>query len=148
MAYEKVITENRKAYHDFEIEEIFEAGIELKGSEVKSVKMGKVSISEAFVHPKDGELYIYNMHISPYSKSHVFVPDPKRPRKLLLHRHEIDRIIGRITIRGYTAIPLKVIVKRGWIKVVIALAKGRKKYEKKEIIKERDIERAIRRGEL
>jgi len=148
MAYEKVITENRKAYHDFEIEEIFEAGIELKGSEVKSVKMGKVSISEAFVHPKDGELYIYNMHISPYSKSHVFVPDPKRPRKLLLHRHEIDRIIGRITIRGYTAIPLKVIAKRGWIKVVIALAKGRKKYEKKEIIKERDIERAIRRGEL
>ena len=148
MAYEKVITENRKAYHDFEIEETFEAGIELKGSEVKSVKVGKVSISEAFVHPKDGELYIYNMHIAPYSKSSIFTPDPKRPRKLLLHRHEIDKIIGRITIRGYTAIPLKVIVKRGWVKVIIALAKGRKKYEKKELIKERDIERAMRRGEL
>jgi len=148
MAYEKVITENRKAYHDFEIEETFEAGIELKGSEVKSVKAGKVSISEAFVHPKDGELYIYNMHIAPYSKSSIFTPDPKRPRKLLLHRQEIDRIIGRITIRGYTAIPLKVIVKRGWVKVIIALAKGRKKYEKKELIKERDIERAMRRGEL
>jgi SsrA-binding protein len=148
MAYEKVITENRKAYHDFEIEETFEAGIELKGSEVKSVKGGKVSISEAFVHPKDGELYIYNMHIAPYSKSSIFTPDPKRPRKLLLHRHEIDRIIGRITIRGYTAVPLKVIVKRGWVKVIIALAKGRKKYEKKELIKERDIERAMRRGEL
>jgi SsrA-binding protein len=148
MAYEKVITENRKAYHDFEIEETFEAGIELKGSEVKSVKVGKVSISEAFVHPKDGELYIYNMHIAPYSKSSIFTPNPKRPRKLLLHRHEIDRIIGKITIRGYTAIPLKVIVKRGWVKVIIALAKGRKKYEKKELIKERDIERAMRRGEL
>jgi len=148
MAYEKVIAENRKAYHDFEIEETFEAGIELKGSEVKSVKVGKVSISEAFVHPKDGELYIYNMHIAPYSKSSIFTPDPKRPRKLLLHRHEIDRIIGKITIRGYTAIPLKVIVKRGWVKVIIALAKGRKKYEKKELIKERDIERAMRRGEL
>jgi SsrA-binding protein len=148
MAYEKVITENRKAYHDFEIEETFEAGIELKGSEVKSVKVGKVSISEAFVHPKDGELYIYNMHIAPYSKSSIFTSDPKRPRKLLLHRYEIDRIIGRIKIRGYTAIPLKVIVKRGWVKVIIALAKGRKKYEKKELIKERDIERAMRRGEL
>jgi SsrA-binding protein len=88
------------------------------------------------------------MHIAPYSKSSIFTPDPKRPRKLLLHRHEIDRIIGRITIRGYTAIPLKVIVKRGWVKVIIALAKGRKKYEKKELIKERDIERAMRRGEL
>ncbi len=148
MAYEKVITENRKAYHDFEIEETFEAGIELRGSEVKSVKIGKVSISEAFVHPKDGELYIYNMHIAPYSKSSVFTPDPKRPRKLLLHRYEIDRIIGRITLRGYTAVPLKVVVKRGWVKVIIALAKGRKKYEKREIIKERDIERAMRRGEL
>jgi SsrA-binding protein len=115
---------------------------------VKSVKVGKVSISEAFVHPKDGELYIYNMHIAPYSKSSIFTPDPKRSRKLLLHRHEIDRIIGMITIRGYTAIPLKVIVKRGWVKVIIALAKGRKKYEKKELIKERDIERAMRRGEL
>ncbi len=148
MAYEKVITENRKAYHDFEIEEIFEAGIELKGSEVKSVKIGKVSISEAFVHPKDGELYIYNMHIAPYSKSSVFTPDPKRPRKLLLHRYEIDRIIGRVTLRGYTVVPLKVVVKRGWVKVIIALAKGRKKYEKREIIKERDIERAMRRGEI
>jgi len=147
MAYQRVIAENRKARHDYHIEETYEAGIVLEGSEVKSAKLGRVSIQDAFVRPKDGELYIYNMHIAPYDKTSVFKPDPKRPRKLLLHRREIDRIIGKITMRGYTAIPLKVINKRGWIKVIIALAKGKKKYEKKEAIKARDIERAMRRGE-
>jgi len=147
MAYQRVISENRKAYHDYHIEETYEAGIVLEGSEVKSVKLGRVSIQEAFIRPKNGELYVYNMHIAPYDKTSVFKPDPKRPRKLLLHRREIDRIIGRITMRGYTAVPLKVINKRGWIKLVIGLAKGKKKYEKKEAIKQRDIERAMRRGE-
>ena len=147
MAYQRVISENRKAYHDYHIEETYEAGIVLEGSEVKSVKLGRVSIQEAFVRPKDGELYIYNMHIAPYDKTSVFKPDPKRPRKLLLHRREIDRIIGRITMRGYTAVPLKVINKRGWIKIIIGLAKGKRKYEKREAIKRRDMERAMRRGE-
>ncbi len=147
MAYQRVISENRKAYHDYHIEETYEAGIVLEGSEVKSVKLGRVSIQEAFIRPKNGELYVYNMHIAPYDKTSVFKPDPKRPRKLLLHRREIDRIIGRITMRGYTAVPLKVINKRGWIKLIIGLAKGKKKYEKKEAIKQRDIERAMRRGE-
>lgn len=147
MAYQRVISENRKAYHDYHIEETYEAGIVLEGSEVKSVKLGRVSIQEAFVRPKDGELYIYNMHIAPYDKTSVFKPDPKRPRKLLLHRREIDRIIGRITMRGYTAVPLKVINKRGWIKLIIGLAKGKRKYEKREAIKRRDMERAMRRGE-
>ncbi len=147
MAYQRVISENRKAYHDYHIEETYEAGIVLEGSEVKSVKLGRVSIQEAFIRPKNGELYVYNMHIAPYDKTSVFKPDPKRPRKLLLHRREIDRIIGRITMRGYTAVPLKVINKRGWIKLIIGLAKGKKKYEKKEAIKQRDIERAMKRGE-
>ncbi len=147
MAYQRVISENRKAYHDYHIEETYEAGIVLEGSEVKSVKLGRVSIQEAFIRPKDGELYVYNMHIAPYDKTAVFKPDPKRPRKLLLHRREIDRIIGRITMRGYTAVPLKVINRRGWIKLVIGLAKGKRKYEKRESIKRRDMERAMRRGE-
>ncbi len=147
MVYQRVISENRKAYHDYHIEETYEAGIVLEGSEVKSVKLGRVSIQEAFIRPKNGELYVYNMHIAPYDKTSVFKPDPKRPRKLLLHRREIDRIIGRITMRGYTAVPLKVINKRGWIKLIIGLAKGKRKYEKREAIKRRDMERAMRRGE-
>ena len=138
----RVVATNKKAYRDYEILEIYEAGIELKGTEVKSVREGRVNLKDSYVRPKDGELFLINAHISPYEKGNVFNHDPKRDRKLLLHRREINRIIGRIQERGLTAIPLKMYInKRGLVKVEIALAKGRKLYEKKQKLKEKAIER-------
>ncbi len=138
----RVVATNKKAYRDYEILETYEAGIELKGTEVKSVREGRVNLKDSYVRPKDGELFLVNAHISPYEKGNVFNHDPKRDRKLLLHRREINRIIGRIQERGLTAIPLKMYInKRGLVKVEIALAKGRKLYEKKQKLKEKAIER-------
>ncbi len=138
----RVVATNKKAYRDYEILETYEAGIELKGTEVKSVREGRVNLKDSYVRPKDGELFLVNAHISPYEKGNVFNHDPKRDRKLLLHRKEINRIIGRIQERGLTAIPLKMYInKRGLVKVEIALAKGRKLYEKKQKLKEKAIER-------
>lgn len=141
----KVILENKKAKTNYEIIETYEAGIELKGSEVKSIKMGKVSFKDSFIIPKRGELYIINMYVAPYEFSTYDRLDPERPRKLLLHRREIDRIIGKSKERGLTIIPLKIYQKNHLIKLEIALAKGLKKYEKKEKIKERIIEREMKR---
>ncbi|MDT7879374.1 MAG: SsrA-binding protein SmpB [Candidatus Hydrothermia bacterium] len=141
----KVILENKKAKTNYEIIETYEAGIELKGSEVKSIKMGKVSFKDSFIIAKRGELYIINMFIAPYEFSTYDRLDPERPRKLLLHRREIDRIIGKSKERGLTIIPLKIYQKNHLIKIEIALAKGLKKYEKKEKIKERIIEREMKR---
>jgi SsrA-binding protein len=141
----KVILENKKAKTNYEIVETYEAGIELKGSEVKSIKMGKVSFKDSFIIAKRGELYIINMFIAPYEFSTYDRLDPERPRKLLLHRREIDRIIGKSKERGLTIIPLKIYQKNHLIKLEIALAKGLKKYEKKEKIKERIIEREMKR---
>jgi SsrA-binding protein len=138
----RVVATNKKAYRDFEILETYEAGIELKGTEVKSVREGRVNLRDSYVRAKDGELFLVNAHISPYEKGNLFNHDPKRDRKLLLHRREINRIIGRIQERGLTAIPLKMYInKRGLVKVEIALAKGRKLYEKKQKLKEKAIER-------
>jgi len=141
----KVIIENKKAKSNYEIIETYEAGIELKGSEVKSIKLGRVSFKDSFIIPKRGELYIINMYIAPYEFSTHEKIDPERPRKLLLHRREIDRIIGKSKERGLTIIPLKIYQKKHLIKIEIALAKGLKKYEKKEKIKERILEREMRR---
>jgi len=141
----KVILENKKAKMNYEIIETYEAGIELKGSEVKSIKMGKVSFKDSFIIPKRGELYIINMYVAPYEFSTYDRLEPERPRKLLLHRREIDRIIGKSKERGLTIIPLKIYQKNHLIKLEIALAKGLKKYEKKEKIKERIIEREMKR---
>jgi SsrA-binding protein len=141
----KVILENKKAKTNYEIVETYEAGIELKGSEVKSIKMGKVSFKDSFIIAKRGELYIINMFIALYEFSTYDRLDPERPRKLLLHRREIDRIIGKSKERGLTIIPLKIYQKNHLIKLEIALAKGLKKYEKKEKIKERIIEREMKR---
>jgi SsrA-binding protein len=141
----KVILENKKAKTNYEIIETYEAGIELKGSEVKSIKMGKVSFKDSFIIAKRGELYIINMFIAPYEFSTYDRLDPERPRKLLLHRREIDRIIGKSKERGLTIIPLKIYQKNHLIKLEIVLAKGLKKYEKKEKIKERIIEREMKR---
>lgn len=130
----KVIATNRKAYHDYFIEETIEAGIELKGTEVKSVRLGHVNLKDSFARVENGEVFLYNMHISPYEKGNIFNVDPMRDRKLLLHKHEINRLAGYVQQKGYTLIPLKIYIKRGKIKVELAVAKGKKLYDKREAI--------------
>lgn len=141
----KTILENKKAKSEYQIIETYEAGIELKGSEVKSVKMGRVSFKDSFIIARKGELFVINMYVAPYEFSTHEKLDPERPRKLLLHRREIDRIIGKSKERGLTIIPLRIYLKNHLVKMEIALAKGMKKYEKKEKIKERIMEREIKR---
>ena len=141
----KVIATNRKAYHDYFIEETIEAGIELKGTEVKSVRLGHVNLKDSFARVENGEVFLYNMHISPYEKGNIFNVDPMRDRKLLLHKHEINRLAGYVQQKGYTLIPLKIYIKRGKIKVELAVAKGKKLYDKREAIAKRDAELEIRK---
>ncbi len=141
----RVVATNRKAKRDYEILETYEAGIELRGTEVKSVREGRININDSFVRAKDGELFLVGAHISPYHHGTAFNHDPLRQRKLLLHRKEIDRIISRIREKRLTVIPLKVYFnKRGKVKVEIAVARGRKAYEKKQKLKEKDIEREMK----
>ncbi|HHW66148.1 MAG: SsrA-binding protein [Epulopiscium sp.] len=134
----KLIAQNKKAYHDYFIEDTYEAGIVLVGTEVKSVRMGKASIKESFVRVKDGEVFIYNMHINPYEKGNIFNKDPLRTRKLLLHRREINKILGAVTQKGYTLVPLKIYIKGSLVKVQIGVAKGKKLYDKREDIAKKD----------
>ena len=134
----KIIANNKKAYFDYFIEEKIEAGIELVGTEVKSLRMGKCSIKEAFVRIQDGEVYIYGMHISPYEKGNIFNKDPLRARKLLLHRQEIRKLQGQIAQKGYTLVPLNVYLKGSLMKVEIGLAKGKKLYDKRQDIAKKD----------
>ncbi|WPX09210.1 SsrA-binding protein SmpB [Anaerocellum danielii] len=141
----KVIATNRKAYHDYFIEETIEAGIELKGTEVKSVRLGHVNLKDSFARVENGEVFLYNMHISPYEKGNIFNVDPMRDRRLLLHKHEINRLAGYVQQKGYTLIPLKIYLKRGKIKVELAVAKGKKLYDKREAIAKRDAELEIRK---
>jgi SsrA-binding protein len=141
----KVIATHKAAYYDYEIIEPFEAGIALLGSEVKSVKDGRVSLKESYAEVKGDEVFLVKCHISPYEAANRFNHEPLRDRKLLLHRREIRRLIGKIKERGFTLIPLKVLVNdKGRIKVEIALARGKKLYEKRAAIKKRDTEREIR----
>ncbi|MCD6277227.1 SsrA-binding protein SmpB [candidate division WOR-3 bacterium] len=142
----KVITRNRKAFREYEIIQRMEAGIVLHGNEVKSVRAGKVSIQEAYAGIEDREVFIYNMTISPYEKE-SYHTDPKRKRKLLLHKKEIKRLIGKVKERGFTLVPLSVYINdRGYVKIELALAKGKKIYEKREIIKRREMEREMERS--
>ncbi len=141
----KVLTVNRKAYHNYEILDTIEAGIVLKGSEVKSAKNGHINIRDAFAIIDDGEVYLLNAHIPPYQYSTYDKVDPYRRRKLLLHRREIDRLEGKLKTRGLTLVPLKVYIKNGKIKVELALVKGKKKYDKRQAIKERDLKREMER---
>ena len=142
----RVITRNRKAFREYEIIQRMEAGIVLHGNEVKSVRAGKVSIQEAYAGIEDGEVFIYNMTISPYEKE-SYHTDPKRKRKLLLHKKEIKRLIGKVKERGFTLVPLSVYINdRGYVKIELALAKGKKIYEKREIIKRREMEREMERS--
>lgn len=134
----KIIANNKKAFYDYFIEDEYEAGIELVGTEVKSLRMGKCSIKEAFVRIQKGEVFIYGMHISPYEKGNIFNRDPLRARKLLLHRYEIRKIEGQIAQKGYTLVPLNVYLKGSLMKVEIGLAKGKKQYDKRQDIAKKD----------
>ena len=134
----KLIANNKKAYHDYFIEDTYEAGISLAGTEVKSLRMGKCSIKESFIRTDGGEVTIYGMHISPYEKGNIFNKDPLRQKKLLLHKSEINRLTGRIAQQGYTIVPLRVYFKGSLVKVEIGLAKGKKLYDKRAAIAKKD----------
>ena len=141
----KLIANNKKVYHDYFLEETFEAGIALAGTEVKSMRMGKCSIKESFIHIENGEVILYGMHISPYEKGNIFNKDPLRVRKLLLHRQEIRKIQGHITQKGYTIVPLSVYFSGSLVKVEIGLAKGKKLYDKLQDIAKKDQRREAER---
>ncbi|GBD37867.1 SsrA-binding protein [bacterium HR37] len=140
---EKVVCQNPKARRDFFLEEIYEAGIELKGSEVKSLREGKASIKESFALIRGGEVFLINSYIAPYGSANRFNHDPTRDRKLLLHRREINRLIGKTQIRGYTLIPVRIYFKNGRAKVELALAKGKKLHDRREDIKRREAQREM-----
>ena len=135
---QKLIANNKKAYHDFFIDETYECGIALHGTEVKSMRMGKCSIKEAFVRIEDGEVFVYGMHVSPYEKGNIFNKDPLRVKKLLLHKYEINKLLGKIKEKGYTLVPLQVYFRDGKVKVEIGLARGKKLYDKREAIAKKD----------
>ena len=135
---QKLIANNKKAYHDFFIDETYECGIALHGTEVKSMRMGKCSIKEAFVRIEDGEVFVYGMHVSHYEKGNIFNKDPLRVKKLLLHKYEINKLLGKIKEKGYTLVPLQVYFKDGKVKVEIGLARGKKLYDKREAIAKKD----------
>ena len=141
----KLIANNKKAYHDYFIEEKYEAGISLAGTEVKSLRMGRCSIKEAFIRIEHDEVFVYNMHISPYEKGNIFNKDPLRVRKLLLHRQEFRKIQGHITQKGYTIVPLSVYFSGSLVKVEIGLAKGKKLYDKRQDIAKKDQRREAER---
>ena len=134
----KLIAQNKKASHEYFFEEIYEAGLELAGTEVKSLRMGKCSLKESFIRISNGEAYILNMHISPYEMGNIFNRDPVRTRKLLLHKNEINKLIGGVKVDGYTIVPIKVYFKGNYAKVEIALAKGKKLYDKRQSIAKKD----------
>ena len=139
----KLIANNKKAYHDYFIDDKWEAGIELFGTEVKSIRMGKCSIKEAFVKIDKGEVYVYGMHISPYEKGNIFNKDPLRVRKLLLHKYEIMKLNGKIAEKGYTLMPLQVYFKGSLVKVQVGLARGKKLYDKRADIAKKDQRREL-----
>ena len=142
----KLVANNKKAYHDYFIDDTYEAGISLAGTEVKSVRMGKCSIKEAFIKvEKNEEVYVYGMHISPYEKGNIFNKDPLRVRKLLLHRHEINKIEGKLKEKGLTLVPLKVYFRDSLVKVEIGVARGKKLYDKRQDIAKKDQRREAER---
>lgn len=141
----KILAKNKKARFNFEILETYEAGIELKGTEVKSIRMSKINISEGFASIDNGEVYLKQVHISPYEQGNIFNVDPLRQRKLLLHKYEIKKLIGETTQKGYTLVPLMVYLKRGKVKIEIGLARGKKNYDKRETLQKRDTERRMQR---
>lgn len=141
----KLVANNKKAYHDFFIDEKYEAGIVLHGTEVKSLRMGKCSIKEAFVRIENGEAFIYGMNVSPYEKGNIFNKDPLRVKKLLLHKAEIGKLAGKMAEKGYTLVPLQVYFKNGRVKVEVGVARGKKLYDKRQDIAKKDLRRETER---
>ena len=139
----KNIASNKKAYHEYFIEEKYEAGIVLVGTEVKSIRQGKVNLKDSYVNIKDGEAFVQGLHISPYDKGNIYNVDPVRVRKLLLNKREIRKLIGLVTLKGYSIIPLSLYFKNGLVKMEIAVAKGKKLHDKRETIAKKDAERRI-----
>ena len=142
---ERTVTVNKKAYHDYFIEDTYEAGISLLGTEVKSLRQGKVNLRDSYAIIRDGEAFLLNCHISPYSHGNIQNHEPLRTRKLLLHKKEISRLSGKVAQKGYTLVPLRIYFKGGKAKVEIGLVKGKKQYEKRQTIKEREARREIER---
>lgn len=143
--YIKIVTENRKARFEYFIEDEFEAGISLLGTEVKSLRMGRANLKDAYGKIQQGEVYVHQMHIGQYPYAHYGNHDPLRPRKLLLHKYEIKRLYGKVNEKGYALVPLKVYFKAGKVKVTLALAKGKRKHDKRETIRRRDQKRELDR---
>lgn len=141
-----MIAENRKAKFNYFIEDEFEAGLVLKGTEVKSLRMGRANLKDSYARIKKGELFIYQMHISPYPFAHYDNHDPLRPRKLLMHKAEIKRLYGKINEKGFALIPLKIYFKEGKVKMALALAKGKRRFDKRETIRKRDQKRELERS--
>ena len=141
----KLIANNKKAYHDFFILDTYEAGIALHGTEVKSLRMGKCSIKVSFIRIENGEVFIYGMHVSPYEKGNIFNKDPLRVKKLLLHKSEINKFLGKVKEKGMSVVPLKVYFKGSLVKVEIGLAKGKKLYDKRDDIAKKDQQREAQR---
>ncbi len=150
-AFEKVVAVNRKAKHDYFIEAEYEVGLVLKGTEVKSLRQGRANLKDSYAKINNGEVFVHQLHISPYPFAYYANHDPLRPRKLLMHRHEIKRLYGKVNEKGYALVPLKLYFKNGKVKMVLALVKGKRKYDKRETIRrrdeQRDLERAKKEGE-
>ena len=141
----KPMAQNKKAFHDYFVEERLECGMELKGTEVKSMRQGRMNLKESFAIVKDGEVLVCGMHISPYEKGNIFNKDPLRPKKLLMHKSEIRKLVGKIAEQGYTLVPVEVYFKGSLVKVQIALAKGKKLYDKRQDIARKDMRREAER---
>ena len=141
----KIIAENRKARHNYHIDDVFEAGMVLKGTEVKSLRQGRVNLKDAYARIKQGEVFVHQMHIGPYPFAHYDNHEPLRPRKLLLHKREIKRLFGKVNEQGFTLVPLKIYFKSGKVKLQLALARGKRQYDKREAIRRRDEQRELDR---
>ncbi len=142
----KLLAQNKKARHDFFIEETFEAGIVLQGTEIKSIRAAKVNLKDAYARIVKGEIFLHNMHVSPYEQGNRYNHDPLRTRKLLLHNREISKLIGETKVDGYSIVPLKIYIKNGFAKVLIGLARGKKKYDKRDDLRKKEAKREIDRA--
>ncbi len=144
--HKKIVTENRKARHDYFIDDEYEAGMVLLGTEVKSLRLGRVNLKDSYAKIKNGEVFVHQMHIGQYPFAHYGNHDPLRPRKLLLHNHEIRKLIGKVQEKGYSLIPVRIYFKKGKAKLSLALARGKRKYDKRESIRNRDEKRDMQRS--
>lgn len=143
---DNVVATNLKANHDYIIEDTIEAGLVLTGTEIKSIRKGKVNLKDSFARVENGQVWVYGMHVSPFEQGNRFNPDPMRPRKLLLKKREINRLAKHVSQEGYAIIPLRMYIKRGFAKLLIGIGKGKKKYDKRQALKEKDMKRDIKRA--